>query len=99
MMSSSVMGTRATLVVAVAVSFPGNASVVPLATVAEFVIVVPAAPALTATVKINVEDVLAAMEVRVQLIEPEPPTEGVVQLQLAGVGMETNVVPVGIVSA
>jgi len=60
--------------------------------------VAPPAAAPTLTVKVKVDESLDAMLLLVQLIEPVPPAEGVVQLQLDGVGMETNVVFVGIVS-
>jgi hypothetical protein len=63
------------------------------------VITVPfAVPAVTFVIRLKVAAVLPARFKSLQTTLPIPPTGGVVQFQLAGAAMETNVVFAGIAS-
>lgn len=87
-----------TVVVAVALSKPGDGSVVAEVTVAVFEIIVAAAtpdPTATTSVKTELPNPAEAFE---QLTVPPEPTAGVVQVQPPGELNDTNVVPAGNVS-
>ena len=88
-----------TTVEAEAVLFAEFGSVTEELTVTVSVITVPfAVPAVTFVIRLKVAAVLPAIFKSLQTTLPVPPTGGVVQLQLAGAAMETNVVFAGIAS-
>src|SRR5882762_6554138 len=98
-MATSACVGEATTVVVEAELFAVLGSEVSVVTPGEFVITVPGVVVVaTCTTRGKLAVAPEASEPIVQVIVPALPTAGVVQLQPAGVGMDTNVVPVGITS-
>jgi hypothetical protein len=98
-MDMSACDGDATTVDAEALLFAGFGSPVADETAGLFEMTVPGAvPVFTLTTSGKPADVFAVIVAKVQLMDPVPPTGGVVQVHPAGTPSETNVVFAGIVS-